>query len=85
MTPSNPTISVDVEQLQSLQEIAQRQGNSLNETIHEAIHLGINVLQHRKQKRLDALKHLTQIRLDIAQAQGKYPGDILEAIREERM
>jgi predicted negative regulator of RcsB-dependent stress response len=86
MTLSNPTtISVDIEQLQHLQNIAQRQGNSLNETLHEIIHLGIDALQHRKQQRLDALKHLTQIRQDIAQTQGKYPGDILGTIREERM
>jgi predicted negative regulator of RcsB-dependent stress response len=85
MTLSNLTISVDAKQFQNLQDIAQRQGNSLNETLHEVIHLGIDALQHRKQKRLDALKHLTQIRQDIAQTQGKYPGDILGTIREERM
>lgn len=85
MTLPNPTISVDIEQLQHLQNIAQRQGHSLNETLHEVIHLGIDALQHRKQKRLDALNQLIQIRQDIEQAQGKYPSDILETIREERM
>ena len=85
MTQSNPTISVDVEQFQNLQDIAQRQGNSLNETLHEVIHLGIDALQHRKHRRLDALKHLTQIRQNTAQTQGKYPEDILGTIREERI
>jgi hypothetical protein len=85
MTLPNPTITVDIEQLQHLQNIAQRQGHSLNETLHEVIHLGIDALQHRKQKRLDALNHLTQMRQDIAQTQGEYPENILESIREERM
>lgn len=85
MSLTNPTVSIDVEQLQHLQNIAQRQGHSLNETLYEVIHLGIDALQNRKQKRLNALKQLTQMRQDIAQTQGKYSSDILESIREERM
>jgi hypothetical protein len=85
MTLSKPTVSVDFDQLQHLQDIAQRQGHSLNETLHEVIHLGINALQHRKQKHFDALNHPIQIRQDIDQAQGKYPSHIPETIREERM
>jgi macrodomain Ter protein organizer (MatP/YcbG family) len=85
MNTSNPTISLDIDQYQHLQEIAQRKGHSLNETLHEVIHLGIDALQYRKQQRLNALKQLTQIRQDIAQNQGKYPNEILEIIREERM
>jgi len=85
MNTSNPTISLDLDQYQHLQEISQRQGHSLNETLHEVIHLGIDALQYRKQQRLDALKQLTQIRQDIAQNQGKHPNEILESIREERM
>jgi hypothetical protein len=85
MDISTPTISLNIEQYRHLQEIAQRQGTSLNETLHEVIGLGIDALQHRKQKRLDALNQLTQLRQDTAKNRGKYPSEMLENIREERM
>jgi hypothetical protein len=41
MSTFEPTFSIDEDRYQHLQEIAQRQGNSINETLHEIIDLGI--------------------------------------------
>ena len=77
-------ISLEPDQYKRLQEIAQAQGNTFDATLRNVIDRGLESLQAHKQRRLQALQNLVQLRSEIAQTQENFLDNPISEIREER-
>ncbi|OGO38630.1 MAG: hypothetical protein A2W35_09600 [Chloroflexi bacterium RBG_16_57_11] len=81
-------ILLEPEQHIALQEIAQRQGQSISEVAREVIRLGLDVLEKDESsfwlKRMSAMEKLDQIRRSIQELHGIYESDLIEEARAER-
>ena len=86
-TPSTRTVSLEQEQYEHLQAIAQSQQKSLAVILREIVAIGIKTLQalpKRKERRKQALAELVEIRATLSE---KYQGNsdlLLAEVREER-
>jgi predicted DNA-binding ribbon-helix-helix protein len=73
-------------QHQALTELARRQGRSLSDLIREiaAEHLDAQDRQARRQRELQALQTLAEIRSRVQAEHGMCAGDLLAKVRDER-
>ena len=81
-------ILLEPEQHIALQEIAQKQGQSISKVAREVIRLGLEVLENDENSiwlgRMSAMEKLHKIRRSIQEMHGVYEGNIIEEVRAER-
>ena len=81
-------ILLEPEQHVALQEIAQRQGQSISEVAREVIRLGLEALENDESlywlRRMSAMEKLDQMRRSIQEVHGVYAGNLIEEARSER-
>jgi transposase-like protein len=77
---------LELEQHQALAEIARREGRSVSDLVREIVrqHLVGKDQAARKQKEMQAIEELTQIRERLREEHGIYQGDLLAEVRAER-
>jgi predicted DNA-binding protein len=77
---------LESDQHEALAEIAQQEGRSISDLVREIVqqHLNERNEMARKQRELQALERLTQIRARLKEEHGTYQGDLLAAVRAER-
>lgn len=81
---NSPQILLDIEQYETLQQIAQAKGSSVVAVVQEVMQLGIESLQNQKQQRLDALAQLNRLRQEIQQNHGTITDNLVAEVRKER-
>ena len=76
----------ELEQHQALAEIARREGRSISDLVREIVrkHLVEKDQTARRQKEMQAIEELTQIRERLREEHGVYQGDLLTEVRAER-
>lgn len=77
---------LEPKQHQALVEIAQREGRSVSDLVREIVrqHLVERDQEARKQREMQAIEGLTQIRERLKEEHGVYQGDLLAEVRAER-
>jgi hypothetical protein len=77
---------LEPEQHQALVEIAQREGRSVSDLVREIVrqHLAKRDQEARKQREMQTIEELTQIRQRLKEEHGVYQGDLLSEVRAER-
>lgn len=79
-------ILLESEQHEALTEIAQQEGSSISELVREIVrkHLVERDEETRRQREMQAIKGLRQIRKRLEEEHGVYRGDLLAEVRAER-
>lgn len=73
---------LEPDQYEILAQMARQQGSTISDVVREVVRLGLESL--KKQQRQTVLNQLAQMRQEIYQTHGIYPGDIVAEIRAER-
>jgi Arc/MetJ-type ribon-helix-helix transcriptional regulator len=78
-------ILLEPEQHKALAEVASRENRSISDVVREIVRewLVTQDLEAQRQRELQALEELTQIRLKIREKHGIYPGNLVEEVRAE--
>jgi predicted nucleic acid-binding protein len=79
-------ILLESDQHEALAEIAQQEGRSISDLVREIVrqHLNERDKKARKQREMQALEHLTQIRARLKEEHGIYEGDLLAEVKAEQ-
>jgi DNA polymerase III delta subunit len=73
---------LEPEQYETLAQIARQQGSTIPDVVREVVRLGLE--SFKKQQRQKALERLVQMRQEIFQNSGIYPGNIVSEVRAAR-
>jgi len=79
-------ILLEPEQHEALAEVARRENRSISDLMREIVDawLAAQDRETQRQRELQALEELTQLRLKIQEKHGVYAGDLMEEVRAER-
>lgn len=79
-------ILLEPEQHQALAEVASRENRSISDVVREIIRewLAAQDLEGQRQRELQALEELTQIRMMIQEKHGVYPANLVDQVRAEK-
>ena len=79
-------ILLEPEQHEALANVARRENRSISDVVREILREWLDQQDHetQRQRELQALEELTQLRLKIQEKHGIYTGDLLEEARAER-
>ncbi len=73
---------------QRLERIARREGRSLSDVARRALQVGLDAMEGQsdeaRQRRLNALHALSELRAEVKARYGVYEGDLIAEIRQER-
>lgn len=77
---------LELDQHEALAEIAQQEGRSISDLVREIVqqHLNERDEKARKQREMQAIEQLTQIRARLKEEHGIYEGDLLAEVRAEQ-
>ena len=77
---------LESEQHEALAEIAQQEGRSISDLVREIVrqHLIERDKEAQRQRELQAIEELAQIRARLEEEHGVYSGDLLAEVRAER-
>ena len=75
---------LEPKQYKRLSFLAQQHGSSISELTREVIRLGLKSFRQKKQRKIEALKQLTQMRKAFSEKHGVYSGDPVGEVRGER-
>jgi hypothetical protein len=77
---------LESDQHEALAEIARQEGRSISDLVREIVrqHLTERDEQARKQREIEAIERLRQIRARVQEEHGVYKGDLLAEVRAEQ-
>lgn len=79
-------ILLEPEQHEALAQVAQQENRSISDLVREIVREWLAAQDHeaQRQREMQALEELTQLRLKIQEKHGVYAGDLIEEVRAER-
>lgn len=79
-------ILLEPEQHEALAQVARQENRSISDLVREIVREWLAAQDHeaQRQRELQALDELTQLRLKIQEKHGVYAGDLIEEVRADR-